>query len=93
MLYVAVPCTYLSTLRTSDFSFAAKKTTTCSHPINANFMILSAVTYIFILIGGYEVTSCSSLEPSMYAYGYSQTTDFQEVLWKVIICPDRYPLT
>jgi len=25
-------------------------------------------------------------------YGYSQTSDFQEALWKVIICPDRYPL-
>jgi len=24
MLYVAIPCTYLSTLRTSDFSFAVK---------------------------------------------------------------------
>ena len=29
----------------------------------------------------------------MHAYGYSQTSDFQEALWKVIICPDRYPLT
>jgi len=24
MLYVTIPCTYLSTLRTSDFSFTAK---------------------------------------------------------------------
>jgi len=62
-------------------------------PINANFMILSAVTYIFILIGSYEVTSCSSMEPSMHAYGYSKTSDFQEALWKAIIYPDRYPPT
>jgi len=62
-------------------------------PINANFTILSVVTYMFILIGGYEVISCSSMEPSMHAYGYSQTSDFQEALWKVIVCPDRYPLT
>jgi len=36
-------------------------------------MILSAVTYMFILIGGYEVTSCSSLESSMHAYEYFPT--------------------
>jgi len=34
-------------------------------PINANFTVLSAVINIFILIGGYKVTSCSSMEPSM----------------------------
>ena len=50
------------------------------------------MTNIFILIGGYEVTPCSSNGAQYGHYGYSQTSDFQEALWKVIICPDRYLL-
>jgi len=84
----APPAPPLSTLLTKP-----RKQLHALTAINANFTILSAVTYIFIFIGGYEVTSCSSMEPSMHAYGYSQTSDFQEALWKVIMCPDRYPLT
>ena len=81
VLSVNIPYKYLCTLRTSDFPFAAKKTTIHTlTPINTNLTILSAVTRIFILNGGYEVTSCSSM-------GYSQTSDL------VIICPDRYLLT
>ena len=95
MLYVAVPCTYLSTLRTSDFSFAAKKTTTCSHSHQCKlhdskcsdqhfhtYWRLRARGHIMLFYG------------AQYGhYGYSQTSDFQEALWKVIICPDRYTLT
>jgi len=47
-------------------------------PINANFMILSAVTYIFILIGGYEVTACSPVEPSMATVGTPKLATFKK---------------
>ena len=82
MLYVTIPCTYLSTLRTSDFSFTAKKTTTCSHSHQCKL----------------HDSKCSDQYLHTYwrhwsHYWYSQTSDFQEALWKVIICPDRYPLT
>ena len=58
-------------------------------PINTNFTILSTVTYIFILIGSYEVTFCSSMVPSM---GTPKLVT-KQTLRKVIICPNRYLLT
>ena len=45
-------------------------------PNNANFTILSAVTNIFMFTGGYEVTSCSSMEPSMATMGTPKLVTF-----------------
>jgi len=93
MLYVSVPCTYLSTLRTSDFSFAAKKTTPCSHSHQCklhNFKCSDLHFYTYWKLRGHILLFYGA----QYGhYGYSQTSDFQEVLRKVIICPDRYLLT
>jgi len=74
------------TLRTSDFPFVAKKQLHTLTPINANFTILRAVTNIFIRIGGYEVTSCSSMEPSMAGlYTYCKVAvNSSEQLWLVL---------
>jgi len=93
MLYITVPCTYLSTLRTSDFSFAAKKTTTCSHSHQCKLHDSKCSDlhfYTYWRLWGHILLFYGA----QYGhYGYSQTSDFQEALRKVIICPDRYLLT
>ena len=93
MLYITVRCTYLSTLRTSDFSFAAKKTTTCSHSHQCKLHDSKCSDqhfYTYWMLCGHIMLFYGV----QYGhYEYSQTSDFQEALRKVIICPDRYLLT
>ena len=62
-------------LGTSDFPFAAKKTATYCHSHQCKLHNYKCSEQIFILIqGGYEVTSCSSMEPNM---GTPKLTDIQ----------------
>ena len=72
ILSVTIP---YSILRTSDFPFAAKKTATYCHSHQCKLHNYKCSEQIFILIqGGYEVTSCSSMEPNM---GTPKLTDIQ----------------
>ena len=88
-IYVTIPYNIpLVSVEQVTFHLQPRKYLHTLTPVNATFtIILSAVTNIFILIDDYEVISCSSI------YGPHQTSDFQQALQKVIICPDRYPLT
>jgi len=63
--------------RPGDFPLAAKQTTTFSNSVNANIIILSALTNA--LSGGYEVISCSSMEPGT---GTTKLVTFKKHFWR-----------
>ena len=87
ILSVTISYKYLCTLRTSDFPFAAKKTTTysLSHQCKLhNSKCSDQHLHTYWRLWGHILLFNGA------QYGYSQTSDFQQALKKVIICPDRY---